>query len=81
MIEAYDIVEQLLQESPEFKTLKANVKKLDDTERAGVGEAPIKKSVVNGKTWYWSNTHRCYQVRPTLKAAVTAYWKIVEPSG
>ncbi len=81
MIEAWDIVERLLQEAPEIKTLKANLKKLDDHEREAAGEAPIKKSVVNGKTWYWSTTHRCYQARPTLKAAVNAYWKIVEPSG
>lgn len=81
MIEAYDIAEQLLQESPEFKTLKASQKKLSDEERQAAGEAPIKKSVVNGKTWFWSNTHRCYQVRSGMKAAVAAYWKIVEPSG
>lgn len=81
MLEAWDIAEQLLQESPELKTLKANTRNLSDDEREAAGEAAIRKSVVNGKTWYWSATHRCYQVRPTLKAAVNAYWKIVEPSG
>ncbi len=81
MIEAYDIVEQLLQESPELKTLKANRRSLSAEERQEAGEASVQKSVVNGKTWYWSATHRCYQVRPSLKAAISAYWKIVEPSG
>ena len=81
MLEAYDIVEQLLQESPELKTLKAHTRSLSAEERQAAGEAAIRKSVVNGKTWYWSATHRAYQVRPTLKAAITAYWKIVEPSG
>lgn len=81
MLEAYDLVEQLLQEAPEIKTLKANTRSLSAEERSQAGDAAIRKSVVNGKTWYWSATHRCYQARPTLKAAITAYWKIVEPSG
>ena len=81
MLEAYDIVEQLLQEAPELKTLKAHRRSLSTEEREQAGEASVQKSSVNGKTWYWSATHRCYQVRPTLKAAITAYWKIVEPSG
>lgn len=79
--EAQQLAEQLLHESPEFKTLKANTRTLTPEERQAAGEAAIRKSVVKGKTWYWSATHRCYQVRPTLKAAITAYWKIVEPSG
>lgn len=78
---ARDIVDQLLESGPEFKTLKVNQKKLSDEERDEAGDAPIKKSVINGTVWYWSNTHRCYQARRTLKAAVAAYWKIVEPSG
>ena len=80
-LEAYDLVEQLIQESPELKTLKAHVRSLSAEERGQAGEAVIRKSVVNGKTWYWSATHRAYQVRSRLKDAVSAYWKIVEPSG
>lgn len=81
MLEAYDIVEQLLQECPELKTLKANRRSLSPEERDQAGEASVQKSVVNGKTWYWSATHRAYAARPTLKAAISAYWKVVEPSG
>jgi hypothetical protein len=79
--EARALVAALLNESPEIKTLKANSCSLSDKERSAASDAPIRKSVVNGKTWYWSTTHRCYQARPSLKAAVDAYWKIVEPSG
>jgi hypothetical protein len=65
---------------PQYPVLQKNAVKLDDDERAEVmrreatwhhgpkGEATpaVRKAVVNGKTWYWTATHRAYQVRPTL---------------
>jgi hypothetical protein len=77
----------LLTESPEIETLKKNQRSLDPDERVQVmkagavwhhgpdGEASpaVKKAVVKGKTWYWCNTHRAGQVRPTLKGAIRAF--------
>jgi hypothetical protein len=72
---------------PKFDTLKKNKKPLTPEEReqvmkagavwhhgqGGTESAAIWKSVVNGKTWYSCHTHRCYQVRPTLKGAISAF--------
>lgn len=81
-----------LLESPKIKTLKDHQVKLDDTERAEVmkagavwhhnGEATpaIRKSVVNGKTWYWCATHRFGQVRSTLAAAIKTFPAVEETS-
>jgi hypothetical protein len=85
--EAQRLVDSLLNESPEMKTLKKNKVKLDPEEREqamkagatwhpGNHENPtcaVWKAVVNGKTWYVCNTHRCYQARPTLKGAISAF--------
>lgn len=82
----------LLIESPDLSTLKKNRRPLDDKERAAVmkagavwhmgangSESPaVWKAVANGKTWYVSNTHRCYQCKPTLKAAIQAYHDVVK---
>lgn len=80
---------------PEFKTLKKHKVELEPEEREqamkagavwhmshhkGKPSCAIWKSVVNGKTWYTCNTHRCYQTRPTLKGAITAF-KYVETTG
>lgn len=92
MIEAFELVEVLLWESPEFKTLKANKKPLEDEEREkvmsakavwhhglkGAASPAVWKSVVNGKTWFVTNTHRCFQVRPTLAGAISAYHSVVK---
>ena len=77
---------------PEFKTLKKNKKPLTDEERAevmksgatwnmGSGGKPspaVWKAVVDGKTWYVTNTHRAYNVRPTLKGAISRYHKFIK---
>lgn len=85
---AFDLlVEQLLDESPEIKTLKDNAIPLEPDERAQVmkagavwhhgrnGEATpaVRKAVVNGKTWYWCATHRAGRVKSTLKGAINAF--------
>lgn len=89
-----DLVEQLLMKSPEMKTLKNNKKPLTDEERQKVmdadavwhmgkdgGPSPaVWKAVVNGKTWYVTNTHRVYQCKPTLKGAIRAYHTVVKQS-
>ena len=72
---------------PKFDTLKKNKKPLTPEEREEVMKAgavwhhgpdgkaspAIWKSVVGGKTWFSCHTHRCYQVRPTLKSAIKAF--------
>lgn len=87
-----ELVEMLLWESPRMDTLKAGKKPLDPEERdlvmkrkavwhhgpKGQESAAVWKSVVRGKTWYVTNTHRCYQARPTLKGAIEAYHTVVK---
>lgn len=79
-------------ESPEMKTLKKNKKPLTDDERKlvmsndavwhhgpnGEKTPAVWKAVVNGKTWYVTNTHRAYQVKPTLKGAISIYHKFIK---
>lgn len=79
--EARCLVENILNESPQLKTLKARRRSLDPEEKREAGDAPIWKATVNGKTWYVCNTHRCYQARPTVKGAVHAWHNGVEQSG
>ena len=90
--EAALLVEMLLDESPQFSTLKKGKLKLDAAEREevmrrkavwhhgpkGQESAAVWKSKVRGKMWYVTNTHRCFQVRPTLKGAIQAYHKVVK---
>jgi hypothetical protein len=85
--EAICLVENLLHESPQFKTLKTGRRQLDPEEREQVmkagavwhmgpgGKAPpgVWKAIVRGKTWYVCNTHRCFQAKPTLKGAIKAF--------
>lgn len=82
----------LLWESPRMPTLKKNRRQLDPEERdlvmqrkavwhhgAGGKESPaVWKALVNGKTWYVTNTHRAYQARPTLKATIAAFHNFIK---
>lgn len=84
----------LTESGPQFETLKANQSKLSDAERVkvmnakavwhfGSGGKPspaIKKAIVKGKTYYWSNTHRCYQCSTTLDSAIKQFFDVVKPS-
>jgi hypothetical protein len=79
---------------PSIKILKKNKKSLTSKEREiclkqkviwhfGNREKPVAaiwKSVVRNKTYYVSNTHRCYAVRSNLKSAIAAFFDIVKPS-
>lgn len=81
------LVENLLCEAPTMKSLKKGKVKLDPEERTQAMDAgavwhhgpngeptcAVWKSVVNGKTWYGCNTHRCYQAKPTLRGAISAF--------
>lgn len=83
-----------LLESPLISTLEKHRVDLEPEEREqimkakavwpfgkkGADSPAIHKAVHQGKTWWWSNTHRCGQVRPTLKGAIKAFHDIVEPS-
>lgn len=85
--EAACLVERLLLESPRFPALKQHQVKLTPEERAAAMKAgavwhhgpqgeptcAVWKSVVKGKPWYVVNTHRCGQVKPTLKGAIRAF--------
>lgn len=86
------LAEQLLMEAPEMKTLKKNRQTLTADERNTVMAADatwhhgqkgekspaVWKSIVNGKTWYVTNTHRAYQAKPTLKGAIRAYHDFIK---
>jgi hypothetical protein len=79
---------------PRLDVLKKHRQKLSDHERQqvvdggavwhhGPGGKPspaVWKSSVNGKTWYVSNTHRCYDCSPSLRGAIRAFHSKVEPS-
>jgi hypothetical protein len=79
-------------QTPDFKTLKKYKVALTPDERAEVIKAKavwhhgpkgkessaIWKTEVNGITWYVTNTHRAYNVRPTLKGAITRYHDFIK---
>ena len=72
---------------PDFDVLKKNKKALTDEERDKVkkGKAEwnddrsaVFKSEVNGKIWYVTNTHRAYNVCPTLKGAIKRFHDFIK---
>jgi len=78
-------------DAPDFKTMKANRVKLTPEERALVmerkavwhfnhaGPSPaVWKSVVNGKAWFVTNTHRAYNVCPTVNGAIGRYHAFIK---
>lgn len=78
---------------PKFKVLRKGQIDLDPEERAlvmkrkavwhfshhkGRASPAVFKSVVNGKKWYTTHTHRAYNVTPTLKGTISRYHKFIK---
>jgi hypothetical protein len=86
LTEAYDG-----RSGPSFKALKKGKVRLDPEESKlchdrkavwhhvpGKPGAAVWKSVVNGKTWYVTNTHRAYNVTPTLKGTIKRFHDFIK---
>lgn len=77
---------------PPFKDLKSGQVKLTDAERSevmkkkavwhhgpkGAASPAVWKSIVDGKTYFVTNTHRAYNVRPTLAGAIGRYHSFIK---
>lgn len=88
------VLQAVLNESPEIATLKKHQQALTPEERTevmkakatwnmgkdGAASPAVRKAVVDGKTWYWCSTHRCGQVKSTLKGAIHAFHNGVKQS-
>lgn len=73
--------------SPDFKTLNKNKVNLTAEERKAVKDgkaewsddrSAVFKSVVNGKSWYVTHTHRAFNVRPTVKGAISRFHRFIK---
>jgi len=77
---------------PDMRALKAGKVALSPEERAlvmgrkavwhngpgGSNSPAVWKSVVNGTTWYVTNTHRAYNVTKTLKGTIERFHKFIK---
>jgi len=73
---AHQIVEQLLQETPSFKTLEKHKQPLSQEERAmlkGKSGASVWKATVDGQTYYYVHTHRAGVLRSSMKGVLAVY--------
>lgn len=80
------------EKGPKFDVLKKNSVPLTPEERKQVMDAKavwhhgrkgapspaVGKAVVDGKTWFETHTHRAYNVRPTLKGAISRFHRFVK---
>ena len=78
---------------PSIQTLKANRVDLSSAERSKVINAgavwhfskshptpAVWKAVIHGQTYFFSATHRCYEVAKTVEEAIKQWHEVVEPS-
>ncbi len=77
---------------PTFKALQKGRVELAPEERAlvikrdarwssgsrGQRNLAVFKSLVNGKTWYTTHTHRAFNVTPTLKGTINRFHKFIK---
>lgn len=77
---------------PAFADLKAGKSELTDEERSevmrrkavwhhgpkGAASPAVWKSIVDGQTFFVTNTHRAYNVAPTLKGAIGRYHSFIK---
>jgi hypothetical protein len=77
---------------PKFKVLQKGRVELTPEERAlvikrdarwsagsrGQRNLAVFKSVVNGKKWYTTHTHRAYNVTKTLKGTISRFHKFIK---
>lgn len=88
-----EYIESVLLESPEFKTLKDNKIPLTDEERDECMKADAvwhhgpngektcaiwKSKKKDGKIVYGCNTHRAYNIAPTLKGAIGKFHSFIK---
>ena len=78
--------------APKYKLLEANKVPLTSDERAlvmkrgatwhhgpGGAQSPaVFKSILHGKTWYVTNTHRAYNATNTLKGTINRYHRFIK---
>jgi len=67
-----------LTDSERDKVIKANA--VWHHGKNGEPTPAIKKAVIGSKTYYYCNTHRCYQSASNLDTAINKFFKTVEPS-
>lgn len=81
-----------LKGSPKWPVFKRNRVPLEPEERAlvmkrkavwrfspkNVPTSAVSKSVVDGKTWYETHTHRAMDMAPTLKGAIRRYHDFIK---
>lgn len=73
---AQQIVEQLLQETPTYKTLEKYKEQLSPEERAmlkGKSGASVWKATVDGQTYYYVHTHRAGVVKSSMRGVLAVY--------
>ena len=72
---------------PKLKTLKDNKTQLNEEEKALVnerdavwddGDLAVSKATVDGVVWYFTYTHRAYNVCKTLKGAITRFHDFIK---
>lgn len=64
--------------APEERVLVMKRKAIWHHGPKGEATPAVKKSIVNGKTWYTTATHRAFNVTPTLKGTIKRYHDFIK---